>query len=360
MKVGILCPFYKEHAIGGVETVIRSLMHRLPERGIEASMVPFMLGTGLPYDNPFFAPLIGAKAAMSALSREIGRFDIIHSHHPFVTLPFALRRKTVMTFHVYSEDFYAPEGNGAGPINWLIRKGIHMPEYLGARTARGITAVSDHVRRKYAHKLHLPVDKISVVHNGIDLKLVDSSIGANPYPEGGINIFSLGRLWRPKGFHALLRAAGRLKIKGLRVYIAGPKEDGQYAEELAGIARSKNIGFSLLGPIGEADKYRCLHHADLVVLPSRFEGLSIVAIEALAASAAILASDIPPFREVLGDAAMFFRCGDDADLADRMERALSDAKGLRGMRSRSRRRRRLFSEESMVDGYVQAYRDACL
>ena len=114
----------------------------------------------------------------------------------------------------------------------------------------------------------------------------------------------------------------------------------------------------LIGPVNEPQKYALMHHADLVILPSRFEGLSIVAIEALASSSAIIASGIQPLREALGDAAVYFNAGDEQDLAAKMSLALASGASQGGLRSQARERSMLFSVRRMVDGYVRAYEKA--
>ena len=57
---------------------------------------------------------------------------------------------------------------------------------------------------------------------------------------------------------------------------------------------------------------------DVVLIPSRTEGFSIVAVEAMSKGIPVIASDIPALREVLGDAALFFNNGDAEALADRI------------------------------------------
>lgn len=362
MKVGILCPFYRHGAIGGVETVIRHLLERLPERGFSPSLVPFPLPGGIDFSNPLYSPYLQLKAASAALSRDTSKFDIIHSHHPFVTLPFALRKKTVMSVHVYSGDLYAGKG-GIHPLEWARRNGIHIAEFASGMAARESTAVSAYIKSRLVHDVHIPEKKITVIYNGVDLDAIHRAIaakGESPYRTEGPNILCIGRIWRQKGFETVIRAMAGESLRSAHLHIAGPPEDRQYVTEMRELASRGGMAerFHLLGPVSAPQKYALMHHADLVVIPSRFEGMSIVAIEALASSSAIIASDIPPLREVLGDAAIFSKAGDENELAEKMASVLASGANQRRLKSSAKERRGMFSLESMVGGYVRAYERA--
>jgi glycosyltransferase involved in cell wall biosynthesis len=83
------------------------------------------------------------------------------------------------------------------------------------------------------------------------------------------------------------------------------------------------------GQVDHDDLMRLLHGARACVAPSRFENLSRVPGEAIAAGTALVASDIPSFREACGDAAMFFSVGSPKELAHCMVSLMHDGR-LRG------------------------------
>jgi glycosyltransferase involved in cell wall biosynthesis len=62
--------------------------------------------------------------------------------------------------------------------------------------------------------------------------------------------------------------------------------------------------------------------ATVVVAPSRFEGFGLTPVEGVATGIPTVASDIPPHREHLGDAATYFRLEDDDSLVAAIHRAL--------------------------------------
>jgi glycosyltransferase involved in cell wall biosynthesis len=74
------------------------------------------------------------------------------------------------------------------------------------------------------------------------------------------------------------------------------------------------------------------------VYPSTFEGFGMPALEALAAGAPLLCSDIPPLREVAADCALFFNPLEEDDLAQGLTRIVAD-EALRANLTRKGRER---------------------
>jgi glycosyltransferase involved in cell wall biosynthesis len=74
--------------------------------------------------------------------------------------------------------------------------------------------------------------------------------------------------------------------------------------------------FIRLGYVTAAQRSALLDRADVFVYPSLYEGFGIPPLEALAAGAPVIVSDLPVFTEVLGDAARRFPVGDAVALAE--------------------------------------------
>ena len=81
-----------------------------------------------------------------------------------------------------------------------------------------------------------------------------------------------------------------------------------------------------LGPVSDADKARFLTSIDLYVAPNTGgESFGIILVEAMAAGAPVLASDLPAFLRVLGDGAgASFTNGDTGQLAGAITSLLGD------------------------------------
>jgi phosphatidylinositol alpha-mannosyltransferase len=187
----------------------------------------------------------------------------------------------------------------------------------------GRIAVSAAARRLQVE--HLGGDAVEIP-NGV---AVDRYARAEPlpgYPRPGTVGF-LGRYDEPrKGMAVLLDALARLAPDRpeLRLLVAGR---GDAEELLAGLPPALAGRVDLLGQVDEADKARMLRSVDVYCAPNLGgESFGIILLEAMAAGAPILASDLDPFRRVLDDgrAGMLFRTGDPAALAGCLARLLDD------------------------------------
>lgn len=116
--------------------------------------------------------------------------------------------------------------------------------------------------------------------------------------------------------------------------------------------------FTFAGWVDYRDVHRCFQTADVVVSTSWAEGLARAYIEAQACGKVLVASDIPPAREVVkdGETGLLFPLGDTDALARRILEALED----RGLRARiaaaGRERVRHHDLEKITGRYINAFR----
>jgi glycosyltransferase involved in cell wall biosynthesis len=173
-------------------------------------------------------------------------------------------------------------------------------------------------------------------------------------------LVSVARQDRQKGLDVLLRAlpAVREAVPDLLLAVAG--REGNMTEDLRAMVEDLSLGEAVrfLGIRGDVPELLC--GADAFVLPSRWEGLGSVLLEAMALEAPIVASDIPPVQEVVDDeAAVLVPVERPAELASAIVDALTDRRAsLR--RAASARRRFLdeFTIEPVAEAMVAFYRRA--
>jgi phosphatidylinositol alpha-mannosyltransferase len=137
----------------------------------------------------------------------------------------------------------------------------------------------------------------------------------------------LGRIDEPrKGLKVLLEAFESLlhDRPGLRLLVAGPGDIDQVRTALPPRLVDR---ITFLGLVSEEDKARMLATADVYVAPNLGgESFGIILLEAMAAGAPVLASDLDAFERVLdgGRSGVLFRTGDPADLAAKADELLGD------------------------------------
>lgn len=136
-------------------------------------------------------------------------------------------------------------------------------------------------------------------------------------------IFIPGSYYRYKKFHVLLNYLEAVKMPpNAKVLFAGDEADKRYLSQL------KRYKSEVYEPIFELSmniqEMKFLYKvAKLVILSSQVEACPNVALEALANKSKILANNIPPYQEILGDFATYFDINDKYDFVKKFEMAFS-------------------------------------
>jgi len=179
--------------------------------------------------------------------------------------------------------------------NWLYR--VLYPR------ADKVICVGDFVADDLANNLGVPRKKLVRIYNPIDIESLRNAANAapNPYAGDGPHLVAAGRLSKEKGFDVLLDAMPRVCAALPNAQLAILGEGACRADLLAQRAR---LGLNEIVHFAgfEHSPQPYLKYADLAVLPSRYEGMPGVVIEALAVGTPVVASDCPgAVREILHD-----------------------------------------------------------
>ncbi|MGZ4432410.1 MAG: glycosyltransferase family 4 protein [Trebonia sp.] len=330
MKIGIVCP-YTWDVPGGVQAHVRDLAEALLGGGHEVSVitpadddtplpayvVPAGRAMPVPYNGSVARLAFGFLSA-SRVRRWVreGGFDVLHVHEPMapslsLLACWVASGPIVATFHtamVRSRALHA-----AQPV---LESAL---EKINARIA-----VSEAARKTLVE--HLGGDAV-LIPNGVAVRRYADASPLPGWPGGGGVIGFLGRMDEPrKGLQVLLDAFGLLAAErpALRLLIAGP---GDAEEVTAKVAASLRDRVVLLGQVSDEVKAKVYHSVDVFCAPNiGGESFGIVLAEAMAAGAAIAASDLDAFRRVLrgGQAGELFETGNPADLARAAGRLLDD------------------------------------
>jgi glycosyltransferase involved in cell wall biosynthesis len=167
-------------------------------------------------------------------------------------------------------------------------------------------AVADFIIRSH----RAPADRVFVVGNGVDRAVFHPQPGRRPRSPWRIG--AAGRLDPQKGFDILLKALPAVLAKAeVELEIVG--EGGlRPVLQAAAAGLPARLPGTIATPSGMAEWFRGL---DLFVLPSRYEGLPNVVLEALACGIPVVASDAPGVAEATRGAAHLVRPNDHDALA---------------------------------------------
>jgi len=120
---------------------------------------------------------------------------------------------------------------------------------------------------------------------------------------------------------------------------------------------TEDTSVAIRGPQTEAQLRALYSRAAIFAATARYEPLGMPTLEAAFSRCAIVANDIPVFREIWGDTALYFRTNDAASLAESIRRLNEDRPMRRAYAELAyARARERFTTKRMIDDYLQLYR----
>jgi phosphatidylinositol alpha-mannosyltransferase len=352
VRIGMICP-YSLTVPGGVQTQVLGLARMVRAAGHEVRVLgpcdgppPDVgitpLGASLPVaGNGSIAPIAPDVPAQLRTLRVLRdeAFDLVHLHEPLIPGP----TQTALLFKPAPlvGTFHAAGAEGSYRVlQPLMRAGAKR---LDLRCA--VSPDAEALAKAAFGGTYEPV------FNGVD---IDQYAKASPWPTDAPTIFFLGRHEPRKGLSVLLAAMAELPA-GVRLWIGS---DGPHTEALrAEVAGDVRIQW--LGRISETEKAARLRGADIFCAPSLGgESFGVVLLEAMAAEACIVASDIPGYAAVAraDTDALLVPPGDAPALAAALRRALSDVGLRRRMVASGEQRALAYGLDRLADRYLELYR----
>jgi glycogen(starch) synthase len=353
--------------LSGVWTYTRELVTGLVSRGVRVTLVS--LGEiplpeqaswmdslhGLEYRPTAFRldwmqegelDLEDSSAYLTRLVEEI-KPDLLHLNQVcYGNLPVRVPRVVVAHGDLISW-WQAVHGHEPKASPWLrwYRKVVTQ----GLSKASALVTPTAWMRDTIGECYGCPPQRSVVIHNG------RNPIFFNPYVSKDDSVLAVGRLWDAGKQVSLLTQRPHplpVCIVGSDAPIHNPKVPIRADVRLA----TDDAYVAIKGPQTEAQLRVLYSKAAIYAATSRYEPFGMGALEAALSRCAIIANDIAPFREIWGDAALYFRANDATSLAD-LIRCLSEQRDLcRTYASRAfQRARERFTAKRMIDEYLQLY-----
>jgi glycosyltransferase involved in cell wall biosynthesis len=165
------------------------------------------------------------------------------------------------------------------------------------RKCDGVVTVSETSRQILADVYKLPLDRIAVVPNVVELPAMETTLSTSAFDASFLLV--VGASWPHKNVESLLRVHPMWASRYALCIVAG---EGQYSQMLQKMAKDLGIedrvNFLTNVP---ADALRHLYQTcAAVIAPSRMEGFGLPALEGMAYRRPVIAADIPVFRELYG------------------------------------------------------------
>lgn len=233
------------------------------------------------------------KAFSRSIRKALDEFkpDIIISHHLWMLT--SLVRKLTQDIPLVS----ICHGTDIRQFEMCPRYREYVLE--GCSGIDNVLALNEFQKEKIVDIYRISREKISVVGGGFDSDIFYPS--RKEFVKDRIRLIYAGKVSYSKGVLSLIRAYDRLDtLENIELYIAG---SGSGKEEKviksAGEKCKNKIVFT--GEVSQATLGDLFRESQIFVLPSFYEGLSLVTIEALACGLRVVATDIPGLKNFLGD-----------------------------------------------------------
>ncbi|HSF31204.1 MAG TPA: glycogen synthase [Candidatus Tectomicrobia bacterium] len=401
MHIVILTNEYPPHVYGGagvhVEFLARQLANledqahdvtvlcfgdqRLQEgnltvEGVEPEFAP-------PFQDPRHRRFLDTMVRDIVMAGSVGEADIVHCHTWYSHLAGCLLKpllgaRLVLTTHSLEphRPWKAEQlGSAYQASSWVERTAY--------QNADGVIAVSEAMRRDVQALYAVPIGRIRVIHNGIDVTQFKPTPDPSVLQSYGIApdrpfVLFVGRITRQKGVLHLVETIRYLHPGVQVVLCAGAPDTPAIEQEMAAAverarAESPHAIIWVQQMVPREDLIRLYTHASVFVCPSIYEPFGIINLEAMACQTPVVATavgGIPeavihaetgllvPFEPVSSEdfeprkPEQFAR-----DLAAAVNRLLEDAATVREMGRKARQRvERSFSWTSIAQRTLEFYR----
>ena len=223
-------------------------------------------------------------------------------------------------------------------------------ERVAAASAAAVVAVSDGMRADImAAYPEIPAERIRVIRNGIDTTEYRPDPNTDVLERYGIDlarpyVIFVGRITRQKGVPVLLRAASGLIPEAQLVLLAGAADTQEQLAEVTelvdGLRATRSGVFWIPEMLPKHDVIQLLTHATVFAIPSVYEPLGIVNLEAMACGTAVVGSRTGGIPEVVadGETGLLVPAGEPEPLAAALNTLLSDPDRAAAMGQAGRKR----------------------
>ena len=354
MKIMQVIPYF---CFGGAEIMCENLTYALKNAGQEVVVVSLYAER-----TPIARRMEEAGIRIVYLDKKLGldlsmvpklvrvmrqeRPDVVHTHLDVIKYATAAARlsgvkKCVHTVHSLADR--EAEGRIQKIINGTyFRKAWSVP-----------VALTPEVRNSVAEFYGIPLRRVPVIYNGIDLS---RCVPKTTYETGEtVTILHVGRFDVPKNHPGLLEAF-RLLLEThpeCRLRLVG---DGDLRADMEKLAREKGIADFVEFCGMQSNVYPYLHDADIFTLPSIYEGNPMTIIEAMGTGLPIVASRVGGIPDMISDGESGLLVEPEPQsICAGLTRLVGDAALRQRLGLAARKQSQTFSAEHMARDYISCY-----
>lgn len=314
-------------AFDGADTAFKKA---LTDKGIKV----YSFGKGCNIYNPLF---------IFRLAKMMKNYDIVHTHNTAPQL-FAAIGSVLCSVVLCTTEHNT--SNRRRDLKWYAP----IDKWMYSRYAK-IICISNQAEdnlRKY-----LPnVKNVCTIFNGVDINRFHNAKPLDSLKSTKNVVVMVAGFRYQKDQDTLIRAFTYLDKDKYELWLVGDGERRPILEKMIYELGLNNV--KLLGI--RNDIPNVLQTADIVVMSSHFEGLSLSNIEGMSVNKPFISSNVDGLREVVDGYGLLFPHGDDKALAKNIEKLMTDKEYYKAMAKRCQERAKDFDIHKMVDAYIDVYK----
>ena len=350
-------------ATGGAEHLMVDLLPRLRDKGNDVELLVFD-GTATPFmrqlrDAGIVVHRLGeggnvySPLHIARLTKFLRRYDVVHTHNTACQLfaPMAKLLSWSRTKLVTTEHNTTNRRRG----KWYF-KPIDRWMYARYSAIIAISEKAESMLRAYVHPKHL-----ITIENGIDVDRYANAAAAPrcelvpEYAEGDVVIAMVAGFRMQKDHDCAVRAMAELPANYKLCLVGDGERRAEIEELIASLGLQQRV--RLMGI--RSDVPNILKAADVNLLASHWEGLSLSSVEGMAAGRPFVASDVDGLREVVQGNGILFAEGNHRQLAEILLRLINNRDEYEKVARACADAATNYDIALMVERYHQVYNELC-
>jgi len=344
---------------GGAEKLLLEILPVYKQRGIIADLL-LLDGTDYPFlkelkkqncckvmdlgKGSVYNPLLLFK-----LFSFLKKYNVVHVHlFPALYWVSLVKKLFLSNIHlVYTEHNTSNRRRESKVFRWIDR-------FIYSEYSKIIT-IADKVDVNLKKHLRTDSSKFKLIHNGVNIQKIKEAQGYKKeifFEKKDCILIQVSSFRFPKDQETLIRALIELPDM-VKLALVGEGAQKSVCENLVKKLKLQNR-VQFLGV--RMDVPELLKMADMVVLSSKYEGLSLSSIEGLASGKPFIASNVPGLNDVVGGAGILFEQGNSKNLALQILKLLDDSDYYNQIVEKCLKRAQDYTIETMIDKHIELYK----
>jgi glycosyltransferase involved in cell wall biosynthesis len=368
MRIGIDARLWNETGVG---RYIRNLVWQLQKIDKKNEYVLFV-------SKSFKIEDLGSKNNLKVVTTDIrwhtlkeqlqfhnilDKEDLDLVHFPYFSVPVIYNKPFVITIHDLIINHY-PTGKAStlpSPIYFLKLLSYKYIIKEATQKALKVISVSEATKEEVVQHLGVSRDKIVVTYEGVDFKGKAESREGNVIKKISPYFFYVGNAYPHKNLERLCDAFALILADHPEVKLLLVGKKNYFYNRLEEKVKKMNLDKSIIftGSVRDEKLVSLYKNAKALILPSLMEGFGLPGLEAMQSGCLVLASDIPVFKEIYQDAAVYFDPLEVESMRVTILKVLERKKDFDSLIEKGKRQISTFSWEKMANQTLKIY-ESCL